>query len=172
MKKVLSTILAVVLLVTGAAEMTGCKRVPKDWYKGALEYYGNGIKNGFDDENQNLNVSDELKNPAYKKGYLIRDLDGDGTDELLIGLIEDGSSYTRFTNVVVFQPGVGTFSKLSGGNGYYIYLCASEVLRVDSWYGSKTEMRYMTYDSKDACFVIIDGEGKYLPMKWELTPFE
>ncbi len=171
MKKVLSTILAVVLLVTGAVQMTGCKRIPKDWYKRALEFYGNGIKNGFGEENEYLYVCDELKNPAYKKGYLLRDLDGDGTDELLIGLIED-SSYTRFTNVVVFQTGVGTFSKLSGGNGYYIHLCASNVLRVDSWYGSKTDMRYMTYDSKDASFLIIDGEGKYMPMKWELTPFE
>ena len=113
---------------------------------------------------------------AHAKEYtsitgLLRDLDNDGVDELLIGLIDDGA-YTRFTNVVVFQTGIGSFSKLSGGNGYYIHLCASNVLRVDSWYGSKTEMRYMTYNSKNASFQIVDGEGKYMPMKWELTPFE
>jgi len=171
MRKVLSTFLAVVLLVSLTVGMTGCVRTPKDWYKSALEYYGNGIRNGFTEENQNLYVSEELKNPSYKKGYLLRDLDNDGVDELLIGFIDDGA-YTRFTNVVVFQTGVGSFSKLSGGNGYYIHLCASNVLRVDSWYGSKTEMRYMTYNSKNASFQIVDGEGKYMPMKWELTPFE
>ena len=171
MRKVLSTFLAVILLVSATVGMTGCQRTPKDWYKKALEYYGNGIRNGFTEENRNLSVSEELKNPAYKKGYLLRDLDNDGVDELLIGFIDDGA-YTRFTNVVVFQTGVGSFSKLSGGNGYYIHLCASNVLRVDLLYGSKTEMKYMTYNSKDASFPIVDGEGKYMPMKWELTPFE
>ena len=97
-------------------------------------------------------------------------LDGDGIDELLIGLIDDGN-VTKFTNVVVRHSDLGDYCLLSGTNGYYIYLCGSNVLRVDSWYGSQTEMRYMQFNSKNNAFTVIDGEGKFLPMKWELTEF-
>ena len=170
MKKAASTILIFALLVSIVAGMTGCRRVPKDWYKSTLEFYGNGIKNGFTDEPRNLHVAEELKNSAYKKGYMLYDLDGDGTDELLIGLI-DGGSYTKFTSIIVYHSDLGPYCLLSGGGGYYYYLCASNVIRGDSWRGSETETRYMTFNSKSNSFTIIDGEGKYMPMKWELTEF-
>ena len=30
---------------------------------------------------------------------------------------------------------------------------------------------YMKFDSKSNAFTTVDGQGKYLPMKWELTEF-
>ena len=170
MKKVASTILSVAIVLSVVFGVSGCSRKPKDWYVSSLEYYRNGIKNGFTEESRQLTITDEMKDPHNKMGYLLTDLDGDGVDELLIGIISDGS-YTKFTNVVVYHSDLGAYCLISGGNGYYTYLCASNVLRVDSWHGSETQSRYMKWNSKSNAFDVIDGEGKYMPMKWELTEF-
>jgi len=170
MKRVTAVAMMVTMLLSVVFGSAGCKNPNKEWYKGALEYYGNGIKNGFGEELSNLHVAKDLKKPENKCGYLLRDLDGDGIDELLIGLIDDGIE-TKFTSVVVRHSDLGPYCLLSGGDGYYIYLCSNNVLRVDSWYGSATKKEYMQFDHKSNAFTIIDGEGKYLPMKWELTAF-
>ena len=59
MKKLTSTILILALLMSVVPGLTGCKKqVLKNWYLGALDYYGNGEKNRFynEDENPNLKV--------------------------------------------------------------------------------------------------------------------
>ena len=33
------------------------------------------------------------------------------------------------------------------------------------------KITYMRWNHKDNAFNVIDGEGKFLPTKWELTPF-
>lgn len=170
MKRVASTILSAAIVLSVVYGVSGCSRKPKDWYVSALEYYRNGVKNGFTEEYRQLNVTDDLKDSYNDPGYMLYDLDGDGIDELLIGLISDGT-YTKFTNVVVYHSDLGPYCLLSGGNGYYIYLCAGNVLRVDSWYGSQTKSEYMKWNSKVNAFNVIEGEGKYMPMKWELTEF-
>ena len=67
MKRVASTILCVAVLLSVVYGVSGCSRKPKDWYKAALEYYSNGIKNGFTEENRKLSVSDDLKDPYNPK---------------------------------------------------------------------------------------------------------
>lgn len=170
MKKLAASVLSVMLLMTVVFGFTGCKKAKKDWYKNCLEYYRDGIKNGFTKSYGNLHVPEELKDKNNRIGYLLRDLDGDGIEELLIGLIDDGTD-TKFTNVIVRHSDLGDYNLLAGSGGYYIYLCSQNVLRVDSWYGSKTKMEYMKFDSKSNAFTIVEGEGKYLPLKWELTEF-
>jgi len=174
MKRTLVTILVVTMLVTALPGLTGCGNKRKNWYKETLEYYTENIKNGWtsEDPSLRLNISKDLKEPKsnMELGYLLVDLDKDGTDELLIGF-NDGSSTTKFTDVIVWHKDFGASKLIGGGEGYYVYLCASNVLAVDSWYGSKTERKFMTWNSKSNSFPVIDGEGKYLPMKWELTSF-
>ena len=106
----------------------------------------------------------------YNECGIQTDLDEDGVDELLIGF-NDGSTATKFTDVLVWHSDLGAYKLLGGGSGYYIYLCAGNVLAVDSWYGSQTERTFMTWNSKTNSFPHVDGEGKYLPMKWDLTEF-
>ena len=117
------------------------------------------------DNNEDENVY--LEEDTLDKDY---DLDEDGVDELLIGF-NDGSTATKFTDVLVWHSDLGAYKLLGGGSGYYIYLCAGNVLAVDSWYGSQTERTFMTWNSKTNSFPHVDGEGKYLPMKWDLTEF-
>lgn len=179
MKRVIATILTVSFMLSVAAGLTGCFRAPKDWYKSTLDYYAEGVKTGWANENNVDNegtglgweVADEIKDPNNDIGYLLVDLDGDGTDELLIGF-NDGSNATKFTDVVVFSFGTGANRLMNGTNGYYIYLCASNVLCDDSWYGSETQRSFMKWDGKNQYFTVIDGDGKYLPKKWELTKFQ
>ena len=175
MKKTLAAVLAVTFLVAAIPVFTGCKRKPKDWYKQTLEYYGEGIRTNWANEDPSLmlNISQDLKIKDSNKeiGYLLIDLDEDGTNELLIGF-NDGSTATKFTDLLVWHSDFGAYKLLGGGEGYYIYLCAGNVIAMDSWYGSQTQRKFMKWDSKSNSFPVIDGEGKYLPKKWELTKFE
>ena len=159
------------LIVAVLACSTGCaKSANKEWYKGVLEYYGNGVQNGFTEKHSNLNVPQELEDKSNKIGYLLRDLDGDGIDELLIGLIDDGYD-TKFTNVVVRHSDLGPYCLLSGSDGHYIYLCSDNVIYMKNQYVTVDYTDFMRWQSKSNSFQHIEGEGKYLPMKWELTAF-
>lgn len=176
MKRTLAAILVVAFFVTAIPVLTGCRIKPKkDWYKQTLDYYSEGFRTGWanEDPSSDLYIADDLKNydPDKEYGYLLVDLDGDGIKELLIGF-NDGSTATKFTDVIVWRFGSGANKSLGGNNGYYVYLCAGNVLAEDSWYGSQTERKFMKWNSETGFFNVIDGEGKYLPMKWELTKFE
>ena len=73
MKRILSLMLAVVLL-------TGCGYpAPKNWYKETLEYYAEGFSSDWKNERSDLFVCDEMKDKKHKFGYLVTDLDSDGT---------------------------------------------------------------------------------------------
>lgn len=164
MKRTLAAILTVAFLAALVPGVTGCKKIiPKKWYESTLEYYRNGIKNGFTEKYTNLRVPAELEDKSNKIGYLLTDLDKDGTDELLIGIIDDAPT-TKFTNVIVCHTDLGPYSLLSGE----LYLCYDGVICMDV-IGSDKD--YMRWNQKDNAFTMIDGEGKYLPMKWELTEF-
>lgn len=173
MKRVIAAVLTVSFLLS-AAVLSGCRRIPKDWYKATLDYYSEGMNTGWanEDPDNKVDVSADLKvlDAARTYGYLLVDLDGDGVDELLVGF-NDGSNTTKFTDVIVWRRGVGAYKVLGGSGGYYVYLCAGNVIKEESWYGSATESTYMTWDSKKGVFTVIDGEGKYLPKKWNLTGF-
>ena len=174
MKRAIATILTVSFLLSAVAMLSGCKPKHKKWYKSTIDYYSEGLKTGWanEDPDRQPHISSDLKvlDAARTYGYLIVDLDGDGVDELLVGF-NDGSTATKFIDVIVWRTGVGPYKILSGNDGYYVYLCGGNVVRSDSWYGSETESTYMVWDSEAEYFTVIDGEGKYLPMKWELTGF-
>ena len=167
MKRTLSTILTVAFLLALIPGVTSCKRVPKNWYEQTLEYFRDGVKNGFKEEYRNMHIGNDIKDKNNHVGYLLVDLDKDGVDELLIGLI-DNSPSTKFTNVIVMHSDLGPYSLLSAGNGSYISLCYDGVICMDD---SRNNQEFMRWNQKDNAFTIIDGEGKYLPMKWELTEF-
>ena len=174
MKRALSTVLVVVMLLSAVPLLSGCVHRPKNWYKEVLDYYSEGVQTGWTNEKTSLNVypSGDMKkkDPSKKFGYLLVDLDKDGVDELLIGF-NDGSTATKFTDVIVYHSDLGPYKLLGGDDGYYIYLCSNNVLAVDSWYGSQTNRDFMTWDSKTNSFPHVDGEGKYLPKKWDLKEF-
>ena len=161
MKRILSLMLAVVLL-------TGCGYpAPKNWYKETLEYYAEGFSSDWKNERSDLFVCDEMKDKKHKFGYLVTDLDSDGTDELLIGFNEDG--VTKFTELYIWHSDKGSFRIIASGGGYYMYLCDNNIIKEDSWYGSKTKTNYYKYVSKDNALLVVDGGG--LPRECELTYF-
>lgn len=170
MRKATAAVLLAALLVMMVPGITGCKKAPNEWYKDTLEYYRNGVNNGFTTSYGNLAVSEELKDKNNKIGYLLIDLDKDGTDELLLGLIDDGYD-TKFTSVIVAHSDLGPYCLLSGSKDAYIYLCADNVLMMESVRGLTKERKYMKWNSRSNAFNSIDGEGKYLGKKWDLTPF-
>ncbi len=156
-------ILAAICMVSGCA-----RAIPKDWYEGILENYKMGFSTGWKSNPSNINISEEMQNGTYSYGYLLKDLDGDGADELLIG-IDDGAEETKFTDVYIYHSDVGPFQALNDGDGYYMYICDGSTLRVDSWYGSETKTEYMKYNSKNNAFLMVDGGSK--PGHYTLTPF-
>ena len=159
MKRTLAAILTVAFLAALVPGLTSCKKIiPKKWYEDTLNYYSEGIRNGFKEKSPHLIVSAELEDKNNKIGYLLTDLDKDGVDELLIGIIDDAPA-TKFTNIVVCHSDLGPYSLLTGE----LYLCYDGVISMDN--------EYLRWNQKDNAFNVIDGEGQFLPMKWELTPF-
>lgn len=170
MRKVIMLAVTVPLIISAVLGMSGCRPDKDEWYKDAVEYYRQGVVYGKKGDNRQLSISSEILGKGKAIGYLLHDLDGDGRQELLIGFNGAGG-ITKFTNVVVKHSDFGAYSLLGGSNGYYIYLCNDDVLKVDSWYGSEIKVEYMKFDSKNNSFEIIDGVGKYSPKKWKLTEF-
>ncbi len=164
-------VLCIVMFAVMALTLTGCvgkPKIPSDWYNETLKYYSDGFADGWSDEHADLRIADEMKDGANKFGYLLRDLDGDGAVEVLIGFMDDADE-TRFIDVFIWHSDIGSFRILHAGDGYYIYLCENNILRMDKWYGSKTLTDYMKYDSSDNSFRILNETAT--PQKCELTAF-
>ena len=161
--RIAGVMLAVVCMLAGCA-----KSAPNDWYEGTLENYRMGFSSGWKTNPANINLPEEMLSDSYKFGYLLKDLDGDGTDELLIGII-DGAEETKFTDVYIYHSDFGPFQMMNDGSGYYMYICDQNTLRVDSWYGSETKTEYMVFQSENNSFLHVDGGSK--PNHYELTPF-
>lgn len=170
MRKATAALLLAALIVLMIPGLTGCKKAPNDWYRETLEYYRSGVNHGFSTSYGNLPVSEELKDTNNKIGYLLIDLDKDGTEELLLGLIDDGPD-TKFTSLIVAHSDLGPYCLLSGSKDAHIYLCADNVIMMESVRGLTKERKYMKWNSKSNAFDTIDGEDKYLGKKWDLTPF-
>ena len=168
MKKIvlISTISIITLILTACFK----PKVPEDWYTESLNYYQEGFACNWSNEEDDYYIIDELKDPDTEFGYLLRDLDGDGANELLIGIIDDAPE-TKFTDILIWHSDIGPFRILSGGDGYYIYLCDDNVIKMDKWYGSQTLTDYMEYNSDNNSFTILDPAPAVTPGKYELTPF-
>ena len=164
MKKLAVFLLCLIM----AAALVGCGG--EIWYNDVLDYYKMGFSTNWRNENSKWYISDEMKSGKDEYGYLLKDLDGDGTDELLIGIIDDATE-TRFTDIFILHRDFGpTRSFHTMGEGYYYYLCEGNLIRSDSWYGSKVETEYMKYDSENNSFPIVDLRA--LPQKFELQRFQ
>lgn len=169
MKRLLKSI-GIIAAVTAA--LSGCvskPKIPEKWYEKTLEYYSEGFSDNWKNETTDLYVAEEMKDPDNKYGYLLKDLDGDGADELLIGVIDD-SDVTKFIDVFIWHSDVGAFRIFHSGDDFYLYLCDDNILREDSWYGSKTtKTRYLKYQPENNSFLVVN-EGSD-PRKCELTAF-
>ena len=155
------------LIMAVAFTLTGCgRKAPDNWYEEIVNYYKDGVADNWTHVDSSFNIPDDYK--KEKMGYLLKDLDGDGTNELLIGIVDD-SSETKFTDVFIYHKDFGPTRSFSTGDGYYMYLCDSNIIREDYWYGSETKTQYMKYDPESNGFPVIDSGS--LPRKHELTPF-
>ncbi|MCR5528724.1 MAG: hypothetical protein K6F49_05865 [Saccharofermentans sp.] len=163
--KILAIGLAAIIL-TGV--IRSCLIAPKDWYQMTLRYYKEGYSSSWSNERPDLKVYDVLKNRPSKSGYLLTDLDGDGDDELLIGFT-DIAGATRFTDIYTWTRSDGAHRALTRGDGCYIYLCADNVIRVDSFSGTDVVSQFLKYDHKSDSFTEVNGE--YAPKIMNLNSF-
>lgn len=157
---------------TDPADMRRLNRVPpKDWYNTAIDYYKEGYDTNWANERGDMNVSEEMKDENNKFGYLIRDLDGDGVEELLIGIIDDKPE-TRFTDLYIWHFDFGARRTFNAGSGYYMYLCEDNIIRYDSWRGKNTaDIQYMKYNGEDNSMSVPENlSPEPTPQKIELTP--
>ena len=169
MKRIIGIIAA---FASAALLLTGCsffaRKVPSNWYAETVEYYESGFESDWKNERVNLFVSDEMKEDDEKFGYLLNDLDGDGTFELLIGIMDDAPE-TKFIDVYIWHKDKGSFRIIHSGDGYYTYLCEDGILRNDSWYGSEVKTEYLKFIPENNSFLKLNETAA--PQKWELTAF-
>jgi hypothetical protein len=145
------------------------KYPPKNWYNDTIEYYKEGYATNWANERDDLPFSDEMKDGKNTFGYLIRDLDGDGVEELMIGM--DDKPQTRFTEIYIWNFNMGARRIWFTGNGNYLYLCDNNIVRTDSWNGIE-ETQFMEYSSEDNAMRIVQVSPEPTPDKIELTPFK
>ncbi len=166
--KKIAAIALVLLTATSCAQKKN--KVPENWYEGTIDYLDKGFSSGWKNADEDANISDELRDSNNKFGYLLKDLNGDGADEVLVGLIDNGS-VTKFTDIYVWHRDFGPTRIWSTGEGYYIYLCEDNILRSDSWYGSQTRTEYMKFNTEEESFLILSPDTEPTPGKYQLTPF-
>lgn len=162
-----------IIALTAAAALSlsacvGRPKVPEDWYKKTIQYYTDGFSDGWKNEKPDLDVAEEMKDPSKQFGYLLKDLDGDGTVEVLVGVIDD-SPETKFIDLYIWHSDIGAFRIFHSGDDYYMYLCENNIIRMDSWHGSTPEIRYMSFNPENNSFKILDQTAT--PQHCELTPF-
>ena len=140
---------------------------PEEWYAETIKYYTEGYASNWANERSDLPFTAEMKDKNNKFGYLIRDLDGDGIKEFLIGYADDKKE-TRFTELYIWHSDFGVRRTFTCGDGHYMYLCDNGLIKSDTYSGSGTE--YMKYDSAINGMHVLENE-QGTPQKVELTPF-
>lgn len=163
--KILAAVMALIVLAVGIDKY---RSAPKDWYVMTLRYYVDGYADGWANERPDIKVYDVLKNRPSKSGYLLTDLDGDGNDELLIGFV-DIAGATRFTDIYVWKRDEGAYHALTRGEGCYIYLCADNILRIDTSNGVSVVSNFVRYNHKTHGFDPVSGE--YAPKIVDIRSF-
>ena len=199
MKKT-AIVISTLLTVAACAGCGNENKVPKDWYNDSIAYFQTAIKSGWDKadpekygvmepmqasayvvgadgEKRTSGVSvisgpEEYRDSSNKFGYLLKDLDGDGAEELLVGLINDAPQ-TQFLDLCVWNSDFGATHIMSSGDGDYMYLCDNGTLIKESTFGGTTETEAMKYSSENNSFEIVgNGGGIITAGKYELTPFQ
>lgn len=191
-------VLSTLLTVAACAGCGNQNKVPKEWYKDSIAYFETGIKSGWDKADpEKYNVMEPMSASAYvtgpdgkrvsgvtvtsgpeeyrdssnKFGYLLKDLDGDGAEELLIGLINDAPK-TQFLDLCVWNSDFGATHVMSSGDGDYMYLCSDGTLIKESTFGGTTETEALKYSSESNSFMTVNNSGGIITAdKYELTPF-
>lgn len=147
---------------------TGCMKLhkaPDGWYEDVIAFYEEGFKTGdWSDESSTLAVSSEQKTELYRYGYLVIDLDGDGSDEFLVGRLSGGP--TVFTNLYIWHNDLEEpICPLSGT----IYLCNNNVIRMDDFDGNSD---YYEFNSESNSFSIRSDITMANPLHYDLTLFD
>ena len=192
-------VLSALLTAAACAGCGNKNNIPKDWYNDSIAYFGTAVRNGWDKADpEKYNVMEPVKASGYvvgadgKKstsgvsvisgpeeyrdssnqfGYLLKDLDGDGAEELLVGLINDAPQ-TQFLDLCVWNSDFGATHIMSSGDGDYMYLCDNGTLIRESSFGGTKETEAMKYSSENNSFEIV-GSGEIITAgKYELTPFQ
>ena len=158
----------VAVLLTAAILLTGCiprKKAPSDWYQDVIGFYEEGFKTGdWSRESTTMFASSEQKTELYRYGYLLIDLDGDGTDELLIGKPSAGP--TTFTNLYVWHNDLEEGMCLLSGT---IYLCNNNIIRMENYDGTSV---YYEFNSESNSFSIRSDITLQSPVHYDLTLFD
>jgi len=191
----------VILTMLMVAVCAGCGNeniIPKEWYNDSIAYFETVVNNGWDKADpEKYNVKESVRTSAYvvgadgqkrtsgatsgpeeyrdssnRFGYLLKDLDGDGAKELLVGLINDAPQ-TQFLELCVWNSDFGATHVMSCGDGNYMYLCDNGTLIKESRIGGATKTEAMKYASENNSFEVIEnGGGISTAGKFDLTPFQ
>ncbi len=170
-KKTLKKVIVATLSFGMIFATTGCgKKAPDNWYEEVRQYYQDGFDDGWTHNVTQIVMKEEYKDKSLKFGYYIIDLDGDGTDEFLIGY-DNGTKPTIFTDVFIYHSDFGPHDIFSGGNDIIYYLCDDNTIYEEFYMGSVPYTRYLKCQAgEDNSFLEVDSGGEFRTV--QLTYFE
>ena len=155
-------------LLAASVLFTGCNAGSGGhggWYEEIVDFYQDGYTtHDWSEETTLIYASPEQKTALYNFGYLATDIDGDGTDEFLVGRLN--TSPTMFTNLYIWHNDLHEGTCLLGGT---IYLCGDNLIRMDQGDGTTV---YYSFNSSSNSFSYRTDVTNAQPMSYTLTPFD
>ena len=144
------------------------KKGPENWYSVTRDIYIDSFAEGWSGDNSDISPGEEYTDKSKKFGYYLVDLNGDGSDEFLVGY-DDGTNPTVFSDIYVWHPDFGPLRIMQGAADVHYYLCSDKCIKEDVEWGANSSTRYMKYNKDETSFTIVESGG--MPIKVELTYF-
>ena len=171
MKLIKRSTFAVVLIFVLCLTGCGGSKNSKTWYEQTIQNYKTGFEQNWRSEKDPFGsyVSDRYLDKDITFGYALMDLNKDGIDELLIGIVDDSATKTVITDIIANKKDIGVYDLYSVGDDGELYILSDGKIRHDDhMFKGSEETKYFEF-TEECSFLHLDGGGEQMIIK--LTPF-
>ena len=167
-----STFAVIVIMMLSLVGCGGSSQSSKTWYEKTIDNYKTGFSQNWSSGKDpfGTGVSDIYLDKDVTFGYTLMDLNKDGVDELLIGIVDDSATKTVVTDIIANKKDIGVYDLYSVGDYGELYILSDGRIRHDDhMIKGYDETKYFEF-TEECSFLTVDGGGE--PMILKLTPFE
>lgn len=167
-----STFAVTIIMILCLAGCGGKSKPSKNWYEQTIQNYKTGFSQNWSSGKDPFNnyVCDSYLDKNITYGYIVMDLNKDGIDELLIGIVDEDATKTVITDIIANKKDIGVYNLYNVGDYGELYILSDGRIRHDDrMTKGQVDTKYFEF-TEDCTFLSVDGGGE--PMILNLTPFE